>query len=174
MRKLLMFAIMATLTSSAALGQELVEAYATNVDASGEEYVYYNLTENRLATEREADFGAWDIAFQGTNVQVNGASQLMAVGYDTVTDAPADGYAEGEDGITSLPTEAESRWFDYDFTNHVVTPIPERTIVFKTRDGHWAKLHISEYYKTVFGSEPEPRMYSFKFAIQTDGSTRLN
>jgi len=173
MRTLLSIVLLALVSSSAILAQELVEGYATNIDASGEAFVYYSISEERIATEQEASFGAWDIAFQGTNIKFNGVSQLLPVAYDAMTEAPKEGYTEGENGASELPTDADSRWFDYDFNTHVITPISERTVVFKTRDGHYAKFHVNDYYKVVFGSDPVPRMYSFKYAIQTDGSTNL-
>ncbi|MDA1334292.1 MAG: hypothetical protein O2797_08745, partial [Bacteroidetes bacterium] len=76
-------------------------------------------------------------------------------------------------GTSELPTDAESRWFNYDFNTHFISAKPDRTAIFKTKDGHWGKLNITDYYKTVFGQDPIPRMLSFRWSVQKDGSTAL-
>jgi len=144
--------------------------FARHLDVSGGDWVFYNLTEKRVASEQEANFGAWDVAFQGTAVRFNGPSMMMMETFENVEAAPEEGYAENEDGTSELPSEADTRWFDYDFNTHVITPKSSRTAVFQTKDGHWAKLNITDYYKTVFGEDPIPRMLSFRWDIQEDGS----
>ena len=145
--------------------------FALHVDVSSDGWVYYNLADNRLASEQEASFGAWDIAFQGTSVKFNGPSQLLDSPFDRVESAPEEGYAQDEDGTSQLPSDAESRWFHYDFTNHIVTALPSRTAVFQTRDGGWGKLNITDYYKVVFSEDPIPRMLSFRWVFaEADGN----
>ena len=139
--------------------------FAQHVDVSSDGWVFYNLTDNRVASEQEASFGAWDVAFQGTSVKFNGPSQLLDSPFDQVEAAPKDGYAQDEDGTSQLPSDAESRWFHYDFTSHIITALPSRTAVFQSRDGSWGKLNITDYYKVVFGQGPVPRMLSFRWTF---------
>lgn len=139
--------------------------FAKFVDVSSDGWVYYNLAENRVASEQEASFGGWDVAFQGTSVKFNGPSQLVDQTFDAVQSVPEDGFATDEDGTSQLPTDAERRWFHYDFNTHIITALPNRTAIFQTRDGHWGKLNITDYYKTVFGEDPVPRMLSFRWVI---------
>ena len=160
-----------TVILSAGLSMAQETQFAQHVDVSDDGWVYYNLTENRLASEQEASFGGWDVAFQGTTVKFNGPSRLLEATFDAVDSAPEEGYSESEDGTSELPTDAESRWFNYDFNTHVISAIPSRTAVFQTRDGHWGKLNITDYYKTVFGADPIPRMLSFRWVIN-DGNGR--
>ena len=153
------------LLAPSAVAQE--SASAKWVDVSGEGWVYYNLAENRVASEQEAGFGAWDVAFQGTTVKFNGPSQLLSMAFDQVHIVPNEGYAQEEDGTSQLPTDAESRWFDYDFNTHVISARPA---VFKGRDGRWGKLNITDYYKVVFGAAPIPRQLSFRWMIAAQDS----
>ena len=138
------------------------------VDVSSDGWVYFNLAENRVASEQEASFGGWDVAFQGTTVKFNGPSQLVEKTFDAVQTVPEDGFATDEDGTSQLPTDAERRWFNYDFNTHIISAKPDRTAIFKTRDGHWGKLNITDYYKTVFGEDPIPRMLSFRWSFTDD------
>ena len=142
--------------------------FAQYIDVSGNEKVYYNLIENRISSEQEAQFGAWDVAFQGTGVTVNGPSLLLGSTFDAVESAPDEGYMVDEDGTSALPTDAETRWFNYDFNTHKITPKPDRTAVFQTRDGRWVKLNITDYYKVVFGQDPIPRMLSFRWVVANE------
>ena len=150
-----------------------MEGFKLHLDTSSDDFVYYNLSENREVTTQEAAFGSWDVAFQGTTVKFNGPSQLLAAAYDAVEEAPAEGFATSEDGTSELPTDAETRWFNYDFNTHIISAKPDRTAIFQTKNGHWGKLNITDYYKTVFGQDPIPRMLSFRWSVQKDGSTSL-
>lgn len=158
--------LFATLTVQA---QEV--QFAQHVDVSSDGWVHYNLAENRVASEQEASFGAWDVAFQGTSVKFNGPSQLIASVFDAVESVPEEGFSEDEDGTSQLPSDAESRWFHYDFNTHIITALPSRTAVFQTRDGHWGKFNITDYYKVVFGEDPIPRMLSFRWVIAEADAT---
>lgn len=167
MRTLLSLLIVGLLTTGLSSAQDV--QFAQHVDVSDDGWVFYSLTDNRVASEQEAGFGAWDVAFQGTTVKFNGPSQLLDAAFDAVDAAPEDGYAEEEDGTSQLPTDAETRWFHYDFNTHIITAKPNRTAVFQTRDGNWAKLNITDYYKVVFGEDPIPRMLSFRWVISENG-----
>jgi hypothetical protein len=174
MRHLLLSVAVSALLMLPAVSVQAQEIqFAQHVDVSSDGWVYYNLAENRLASEQEASFGAWDVAFQGTTVKFNGPSQLLDSPLDRVETAPEDGYAEDEDGTSQLPSDAESRWFHYDFTSHVITALPSRTAVFQTRNGNWGKLNITDYYKVVFGEDPVPRMLSFRWVFAEAESTQF-
>ncbi|HAY36492.1 MAG: HmuY family protein [Rhodothermales bacterium] len=144
-----------------------------HIDASGDEFVYFNLSDALIVTPEAAGFGGWDIAFQGTNIKVNGASQLLDQSYEEMTVAPEEGYTLNEDGTSELPSGSDSGWFSYDFNTHVISPAANKTIVLKTHDGKYCKIEITDYYKVVFtenGPAPTPRYYSFRFTLQADGS----
>lgn len=172
-RLLLSAAAVAVLLLSAVTVQAQDVQFAQHVDVTSDGWVYYNLADNRLASEQEASFGAWDVAFQGTTVKFNGPSQLLDSTFDQVEAVPEEGFSEDEDGTSQLPSDAESRWFHYDFNNHIITALPSRTAVFQTRDGHWGKLNITDYYKVVFGEDPVPRMLSFRWVIAEAESTQF-
>ncbi len=174
MRNVLGLLLISLLVTGSATGQDLASKSVQHLDASGGAFVYYSLARGRLATEVEANFGAWDIAFQGTSIKVNGASQILDVAFDLIDEAPEEGYATDEDGTSEIPSDAESRWFNYNFDTHVVTAVANKTIVLRTKTGEYAKVKITDYYKTVFGSDPVPRSYSFRYVLGAEGSRQLN
>ena len=174
MRNVLGSLLISLLVTGSVTGQDLLSKSVQHLDASGEDFVYYSLAQGRLATEQEANFGAWDIAFQGTNIKVNGASQILDVAFDLVEEAPEEGYATDEDGTSKIPSDAESRWFHYNFDSHVITALADKTIVLKTKTGEYAKVKITDYYNTVFGSNPVPRSYSFRYVLGAERSRQLN
>ncbi len=137
---------------------------------------------------------AWDLAFQGTNILINGGTSgpgqggavVLEVPFDEVTEAPADDQfrVDGEDACPNGVQRAicpgsGNGWYNYDPATHIVTPIPGRTIVVRTADGRYAKMRILSYYKGApdpgaIDREANPaRYYTFEYVFQPDGSRRL-
>ncbi|WP_243665232.1 HmuY family protein [Rhodothermus marinus] len=97
---------------------------------------------------------AWDLAFQGTNILINGGTSgpgqggavVLEVPFDEVTEAPTDDQFR-VDGVDECPNGVKraicpgsgNGWYNYDPTTHIVTPIPGRTIVVRTADGRYAR-----------------------------------
>ncbi|BBM69284.1 HmuY family protein [Rhodothermus marinus] len=137
---------------------------------------------------------AWDLAFQGTNILINGGTSgpgqggavVLEVPFDEVTEAPTDDQFR-VDGVDECPNGVKraicpgsgNGWYNYDPTTHIVTPIPGRTIVVRTADGRYAKVRILSYYKGApdpgaIDPEANPsRYYTFEYVFQPDGSRRL-
>lgn len=143
-------------------------------DLSAENAAYYSLQGNKQATGEEKAAGAWDIGFQGTTIMVNGSARFVDQAFDALDTAPEDGYKQDDSATgAALAGGSGSGWYYYDMDAHVLTPVPDRTIVLQTKNGKYAKVEIIDYYKggdTGFG---EPRFYTFRFAYQPDGSRNL-
>ncbi|NQV71772.1 hypothetical protein HQ496_01515 [bacterium] len=170
MKRLLTFALCFAIYAPLAMGQTVEKKSIQGLDATGDDFVYFNLTSGEIIAKEAAAFGGWDIAFQGTNIQVNGEAQFVDSKYDELVEAPADGFLAEESGPVTLPSGGTDGWFNYDFNSHVISPIANRLIVVKTKGGQYAKLEILDYYKVTFGDNgpaPAPRYYTFKYALQT-------
>lgn len=141
-----------------------------------------------MATTSETD---WDIAFRGTAVIVNGGvssgtvgeperngeaaayiatglfSEITTASGVTFTQDAADGYA-----ITQVSDEG---WYNYNFMTNIVAPIPGRVVVFKTRDGKYAKVEILSYYLDQDSSDSTgSRYYTFNYVYNpNEGETSL-
>ncbi len=146
----------------------------TVADVPAESVSYFNLRTNTLIDAAQKTVSNWDIAFRSTSIVVNGEARYVDTAFDVLTSAPEDGYKEDADETgAALAGGSGSGWYYYDMDAHVLTPLPDRTIVLRTRDGKVAKVEIISYYRggdTGFG---EPRFYTFRYALQPDGSGNL-
>ena len=140
--------------------------------------------ESGLQTESDSE---WDVAFRGTTIIVNGGTSLgsadepertgdagvyifdgtmaemTAVETSLIIQDSADGYAitpgSGNGGYTyaGAPT-------------YLISPTPGKILVFRTRDGKYAKMEILSYY---LGAPENPdafsdpsRYYTFNYVYQ--------
>lgn len=175
MRRILYFILFFTV--SVAQAQDQNNRSISGLDASGDGSVFFNLASGEIVSIEAAAAGGWDIAFQRTNIQVNGAAQFLDVDYDSLYQAPEMGYLTSESGPVALPSSSEKRWFNYDFNTHFISPVKNRIVVIKTKSGHYAKLEILNYYKAEFGADgpvETPRFYSFRYVLQTDGTNAFS
>jgi len=122
----------------------------------------------------------WDIAFRATKILLNGGNEVG------ITDEPerngnAAGYVAEENFelVTSIEvnklsqdaanTYAISGWYTYDQTTHLINPILGKTLVFKTREGKYAKVKIISYYLNEDQSDNginNARYYTFDYVYQ--------
>lgn len=170
----------------------LVPALVRDLDARGEggHFTFYSLREDRVIPLADSASTAWDLAFRGTTILVNGgasgpgegaAAVLRDTTFEAVTEAPPpEAYAADrgvENDETAVPGGAGNGWYDYDFVSGVVSPRPV-VIAVRTADGRFAKVEVQSYYRGA----PEPdaldpaeglRYYTFRYLLQPDGSRQL-
>ena len=132
------------------------------VDTSVAPRTFFSL---RTGREVADSTGQWDIAFRSTTITVNGEARLLTgTNFDALTEVPQDGYTAG-----TVPS-----WYDYNMTNHTITPKVGSVIALKTTDGKYAKVEIMSYYEnapaTPEGTRHTARYYTFRWVIQNDGS----
>ena len=140
--------------------------------------------ESGLQTESDSE---WDVAFRGTTIIVNGGTSLgsadepertgdagvyifdgtmaemTAVETSLIVQDSADGYA-----ITS---GSGNGWYTYaGAPTYLISPTPGKILVFRTRDGKYAKMEILSYY---LGAPENPdafsdpsRYYTFNYVYQ--------
>tara|TARA_B100001750_G_scaffold225444_1_gene217275 strand:+ start:2172 stop:2816 length:645 start_codon:yes stop_codon:yes gene_type:complete len=145
--------------------------------------------ETGMQTTSDTD---WDIAFRGTTIAVNGgtvtgtddeparngeAGATIVTGtFASVTTAEGLTFDQDADGSFAIPTRSDNGWYNYNPMVNVVTPIPGKVLVFRTRDGRYAKVEILSYYKDN-PSQPdlqtdESRYYTFNYVYNpNEGET---
>ncbi|SMO96536.1 HmuY family protein [Gracilimonas mengyeensis] len=136
------------------------------------EPTYFDLESGEIV--QDATSPQWDIAFSGTtiaaNAENNGGIQSLNIAFADVDEAPVEGYAA---------TNAE--WYNYTGNTpptHAVLPVEGVTLVVQTPDGNYAKVRIISYYEgnpdtsseEFITDRPDPRYFTFEYAVQTDGS----
>ncbi len=160
-------------TANAQESNSLDPVTVSDVDVSGDP-VHFSFIENRVVSDSEAEAGLWDIRFEGTSIYVNGEAQLLDRTFDFIARAPEHGYEE--DDVTdgpAIPSASGTGWFDYDPNTHIVTAIPDRTIVVHTLNDTYAKLEVLSYYTDQNEDGGRPRNYTFRYVYQPDGSRDL-
>ncbi len=160
-------------SANAQVSNSMDPVEVSDIDVSGDP-VYFSFIENRVVSNSEAEAGLWDIRFEGTIITVSGEVQLLERAFDYIARAPKEGYEEDDetDG-PAVSTASGTGWFDYNPTTHIVTPIPDRTIVVHTLNDTYAKLEILSYYLGGDEQGGVPRYYSFRYVYQSDGTRDL-
>lgn len=149
--------------------------------------------ESGLMTESSTE---WDIAFRGTSIIVNGGfslatanepdrtgdagvyiydglmSEMSIVETSLIEQDSSDGYA--------IVTGSGNGWYTYAGPpTFLISPTPGKILVFRTRDGKFAKVEILSYY---LGAPENPdafvdqgRHYTFNYVYQpNEGVTEFN
>ena len=149
--------------------------------------------ETGLQTESDTE---WDIAFRGTSIIVNGGTSLgtndepertgdagvyiyngtmaemVAVNTSLITQDSSEGYA--------IASGSGNGWYTYTGPpTYLISPTPGKILVFRTRDGKYAKMEILSYY---LGAPENPdafsdpsRYYTFNYVYQpNEGVTNFN
>lgn len=108
----------------------------------------------------------WDIAFRGTSIIVNGgvtfgtidepartgdAGVYIANGtMQTVTEVSVNSFIQDSETGYAIATGSENGWYVYvGPPSHLINPIPGKVLVFRTRDGKYAKVEILSYYENA-------------------------
>ena len=149
--------------------------------------------ETGLQTESETE---WDVAFRGTSIIVNGGTSLgttdepertgdagvyifdgtmaemVAVETSLIIQDSSSGYA--------IQSGSGNGWYTYAGPpTYLINPTPGKILVFRTRDGKYAKMEILSYY---LGAPENPdafsdpsRYFTFNYVYQpNEGVTDFN
>ena len=145
-------------------------------------FQYFSLERNELV---ESQGGNWDIGFKGTTIIVNSGisgpgnarGTVISGVFDEINAIPSTAtfIADGTDGM-AIPTGSGNGWYNYNFTTHIVSPIPGRVLLFKTNAGNYAKVEILSYYENnppmseVSGLATPSPFYTFRYVLQPNGT----
>ncbi|OUS02606.1 hypothetical protein A9Q86_03335 [Flavobacteriales bacterium 33_180_T64] len=108
----------------------------------------------------------WDIAFRGTSIIINGGTTLGTIDepnrtgdagvyiangtIGSVTDVDTSLFTQDSDVGYAIPSGSGNGWYTYAGPpTHLITPIPGKILVFKTRNGLYAKVEILSYYENA-------------------------
>ena len=142
--------------------------------------------ETGMQTTSDTD---WDIAFRGTTIAINGGTvtgtadeptrngnagaTIVSGTFVSVTTADGLVFTQDVDASFAIPTGSDNGWYNYNFQTNVISPIPGKILVFRTRDGKYAKLEILSYYLNQDSSNPDGgRHYTFNYVYNpNEGET---
>ncbi|QCX53080.1 HmuY family protein [Elizabethkingia sp. JS20170427COW] len=157
-----------------------------NANAKTNTFTLYNLRDNKEVDSTQINTDKWDIGFNKTTIIINGGSARKGKGgaaivkgaFDEVTKVADNTEFKVDNGNTNpnlaITTGSGKGWYTYNMDTHAILPTAGNIILVKTADGKYAKVQIKSYYQ---GAPTTPAMtdvsgyYTFKYALQTDGST---
>ena len=125
-----------------------------------------------------SDLRGWDIAARRFRLVVNGghgfagqagARRLLGRSFESVSEAPANGYVGSlvTPGGDTVNAELDG-WYRYGFFSHLLEP-DDAVFAIRTADGRYAILEIVGYYCPG----AEPGCLTLRYVYQGDGSRRV-
>jgi HmuY protein len=154
---------------------------------STNKYTFYSLRENKVIASTDSASNKWDVGFRGTSIIVNGGAIRSGQGgayvytgtFEELTTVPASATFAQDQSASALaiPAVSGNGWYNYNSSTNIVSPIPGRVLVVRTGDGKYAKMEILSYYENAPATPTatsRSRFYTFRYAYQPDGSTKLN
>lgn len=138
-------------------------------------YHYFSLANGSEAAAADAKTTKWDLAFSGTTILTNGGTSGSGQGgaiivekqFDTITEAPKEGYKVDGGNGNAIASGSGNSWYKYDMSVHAILPITGRTIIVKTAEGKFAKIEFISYYKGAPEDVPtdESKYYTFRYVL---------
>jgi hypothetical protein len=161
--------------------QTITNLYAPQLGGQGQptsgEFAKFDFATGQ-ATTSETD---WDIAFRGTSIIVNGgvslgttdepnrtgnAAAYIATGtMASIAEVSVDSFIQDSETGYAITSGSGNGWYNYNPANNQIDPIPGKVLVFRTRDGKYAKVEILSYYLDSDTSN-ESRYYTFNYVYQ--------
>lgn len=150
------------------------------------EYTFFNLEKGDTVPRSDSATLNWDIAFQSTNIIINGgssgpgqgAAQLLVMPYKDIYTLPDSGFKADDTTYKAIPPGSGNGWYTYEDKKHFILPRAGVTLAIRTATGKYAKLQILNYYKdapdVITPEMPNSRYYKFKYFYQPDGSKKVN
>lgn len=135
----------------------------------------------------------WDIAFRGTTIIVNGgesqgatdepdrtgnaAAYIATSDLAGVTEVNESLFVQDSEAALAITPGSDQGWYNYSgfgnpnpLDDNLIRPIAGRILVFRTRDGRFAKVEILSYYENAPASPngfvDAPRYYTFNYVYQ--------
>ena len=141
--------------------------------SSSASYTFFSFRDTTVVANADSASAKWDFGLRLTTFLVNSyasgpgnAGVILQDGiYDNVTAAPASGYAY--DTTSSQRAIKEGSWYDYNPTTHSFVPKAGKIFIFRTADGHYAKMELLNVgYEPFTGPVPQRLIYTFRFTYQ--------
>lgn len=145
-------------------------------------FTLFSLADSSVVSNADSVSLKWDIGFRGSKIILNsGTSGIGTAGgfiysglFNDVVKVPADSTFR----MDASPTLAiGSAWSTYNPASMILNATPGKVLIIRTANNKYAKMEILSYYK---GSPANPnamtdlpRYYTFRYVLQTNGSTEF-
>lgn len=187
--------------------EQVLNLFAPQIGGTGQGPISGDFTKFNFITGMQTTSETeWDIAFRGTTIIVNGgestgatdeperngnaAAYIVEDTFANVTQVDTSLLVQDSQASLAITPVSDMGWYNYSGppnpnvpNSNLVTPISGRVLVFRTRDGRYAKMEIFSYYRdspttaellnfTDAMKISEARHYSFNYVYQpNEGQT---
>lgn len=136
-------------------------------------FTFFSFRDTSVVANSDSATAKWDFALRLTTFLVNSNASgpgnagviLQNTPFANVASAPATGYAY--DTTASKRAIKDGSWYDYNPVTHVFTPKAGLTFIFRTADGHYAKMELLAVdYEPFTGMVPQRLIYTFRYIYQ--------
>ncbi len=143
-------------------------------------FTFFSFRDTTVIANSDSASAKWDFALRLTTFLVNSNASGPGNGgvilqdgiYDNILMAPAAGYAF--DTTSSQKAIKDGSWYDYNPTTHSFVPKAGKVFIFRTADGHYAKMELlGVSYETFTGPVPQRLIYNFRYTYQPNSSTKF-
>ncbi len=143
-------------------------------------FTFFSFRDTTIVANSDSATAKWDFGLRLTTFLVNSyasgpgnAAVILQDGiYDNVTEAPAAGYAY--DTTSSQKAIKDGSWYDYNPTTHSFVPKAGKVFIFRTADGHYAKMELlGVSYEPFAGPVPVRLIYNFRYTYQPNNSNKF-
>ncbi|TVQ76144.1 MAG: hypothetical protein EA358_10015 [Flavobacteriales bacterium] len=194
MKKIMMFSVAITMLMACSKDDDNNSGGGSRADvilvadlAADQGTTFFSLRNNAIIPAEDSAGLDSDIAFNATNIYLNGgvsgggeaAGQVRSGIFDEVLAAPASGYLQDNEEAPALSATRGNAWYIYNDGNSMppfaVLMIPGRVVHLKTADGGFAKLELLSYYKgnpdtgspdfANLQTRPASRYFTFRYAL---------
>ncbi|MBD1260525.1 HmuY family protein [Maribacter polysiphoniae] len=159
------------------LHAEQTSDYTTSPPTVAGEFIKFDFSSGNT-TESSTD---WDIAFRGTSILVNGGEAMGLVSepertgeaaayivddtFASVLSISEGSFVQDSAEEFAITSGSGNGWYTYDSTTHIITATAGKILVFRTADGHFAKVEILSYYYDGDTSN-DSQYYTFNYVYQ--------
>jgi len=140
-------------------------------------FTFFSFRDTTVIANSDSASTKWDFGLRLTTFLVNSYASGPGNGgvilkdgiYDNITDAPAAGYAY--DTTSSQKAIKDGSWYDYNPATHSFVPKAGKVFIFRTADGHYAKMELlGVSYEPFAGPVPLRLIYTFRYTYQPNNS----
>ncbi len=149
--------------------------------SSASSFTFFSFRDTAVVVNSDSASLKWDFGLRLTTFLVNSyasgpgnAGAILQDGvYANLAQAPSSGYAY--DTTSTQRAIKDGSWYDYNSATHVFVPKAGKIFVFRTADGHFAKMELLQVdYEPFAGPVPQRLIYTFRYTYQPNNSTIFN
>lgn len=145
--------------------------------SSASPFTFFSFRDTAVVANADSASAKWDFGLRFTTFLVNSnasgpgnAGVILQNGvYDNVTTAPTSGFAY--DTSSTQRAIKDGSWYDYNPITHSFAPKAGKVFIFRTADGHYAKMELlGVSYEPFAGPAPQRLIYNFRYTFQPNSS----